>query len=102
MHCIYLINPKLGICYSSSCIGRVCSNTAYRKGGYGRRLLAKSIEVCQVEFSSDCSIEIGAQYYLKTFYESFGFIQQGDVYIEDDIEHVHMIREGKKNTSNND
>jgi ElaA protein len=38
-------------------------------------------------------VRIGAQFYLKRFYESFGFRQCGDVYDEDGIDHIHMIRE---------
>jgi ElaA protein len=37
-------------------------------------------------------IKIGAQLYLKRFYESFGFVAQGDVYDEDGIPHICMIR----------
>jgi ElaA protein len=38
------------------------------------------------------SIKIGAQLYLKRFYESFSFVQQGGVYLEDGIEHIPMIK----------
>ena len=38
------------------------------------------------------TIKIGAQLYLKNFYESFGFKQIGDVYNEDGILHIKMIR----------
>jgi len=36
-------------------------------------------------------IRIGAQYYLKKFYESFGFRQMGEIYLEDGIEHIEML-----------
>jgi ElaA protein len=36
-------------------------------------------------------IKIGAQLYLKNFYESLGFHQSGDVYLEDGIEHIEML-----------
>ena len=38
-------------------------------------------------------IRIGAQLYLKKFYESFGFVKAGDVYLEDGIEHIEMLRQ---------
>jgi ElaA protein len=38
-------------------------------------------------------IKIGAQLYLKKFYESFGFKQTGDVYDEDGIDHIYMLKE---------
>ena len=37
-------------------------------------------------------IKIGAQLYLKKFYESLGFVQSGDVYDEDGIDHIEMIK----------
>jgi ElaA protein len=37
-------------------------------------------------------VKIGAQLYLKRFYESLGFTQSSDVYLEDGIEHIKMIR----------
>nr|MBA2745947.1 GNAT family N-acetyltransferase [Flavisolibacter sp.] len=37
-------------------------------------------------------IKIGAQLYLKKFYESFGFIQSSAIYLEDNIEHIYMLR----------
>ena len=35
-------------------------------------------------------IKIGAQLYLKNFYESIGFSVSGPVYLEDGIDHVEM------------
>jgi ElaA protein len=37
-------------------------------------------------------IKIGAQQYLKKFYEDLGFIQCSETYLEDDIPHIKMIR----------
>ena len=37
-------------------------------------------------------ITIGAQLYLKKFYESHGFVQISEMYLEDDIEHIDMVR----------
>ena len=36
--------------------------------------------------------QIGAQLYLKRFYQSFGFEPCSDIYLEDDIEHILMLR----------
>ena len=38
-------------------------------------------------------MKIGAQLYLKNFYSSFGFEQSSDVYDEDGIDHIEMIRQ---------
>ena len=40
-------------------------------------------------------IKIGAQLYLKKFYESFGFIQWSDMYLEDGIEHIKMLKQSE-------
>lgn len=72
-------------------IGRVVSEPALRREGYGRILMEESIRRCGELFPA-APLKIGAQLYLKKFYESFGFEAVGDVYIEDDIEHIHMVR----------
>jgi ElaA protein len=43
-----------------------------------------------IELYGRVSITIGAQLYLKSFYESLGFIKTGDIYLEDNIEHIKM------------
>ena len=73
-------------------VGRVVSEPALRKYGYGRLLMAEALVRCR-ELFGNVPLKIGAQLYLKRFYESYGFAAIGDVYIEDDIEHVHMIKE---------
>ena len=75
-------------------IGRVVSEPDLRKEGYGRLLMAEALLRCK-ELFGDAPLKIGAQLYLKRFYESYGFTAVGETYIEDDIEHVHMIRAPK-------
>jgi ElaA protein len=72
-------------------IGRVVTSPKMRKTGIGKILMQQSIEELQKLFG-ESSIKLGAQLYLKTFYESFGFVQSSDVYIEDGIPHIEMIR----------
>ena len=83
-----------GISYRESSIGRIVSSPAVRKTGIGKKLVEKSIEQIKKLFETD-TIRIGAQLYLKTFYESFGFIQEGEVYLEDNIPHILMLRKPK-------
>jgi len=83
-----------GISYSESSIGRVVSSPAARKSGIGKKLMAESIIQIRNLFHTD-TIRIGAQLYLKNFYESFGFIQEGDTYLEDNIPHIIMLRKPK-------
>jgi ElaA protein len=72
-------------------IGRVVTSPKMRKTGIGKILMQQSIEELQKLFG-ESSIKLGAQLYLKTFYESFGFVQSSDVYMEDGIPHIEMIR----------
>ena len=80
-----------GLAYENCSIGRVVTAASVRRQGIGRLLMKKSIEACQQLFSSQ-DIEIGAQLYLEQFYGSFQFIREGEVYLEDGIDHIHMRR----------
>lgn len=82
--------PK-GISYEEMSVGRIISSPAYRNTGAGKSLVAKAIELCY-ELFGEGPVKIGAQLYLKKFYQSFGFIQTGDVYDEDGIDHIEMVR----------
>jgi ElaA protein len=83
-----LIAP--GKVYQHMSIGRVVTSPAYRGTGAGRELMKVSIEKCYELFGKG-PIKIGAQLYLKKFYESLGFKQTSEMYLEDDIEHIEMI-----------
>jgi ElaA protein len=80
-----------GVSYEEASIGRVVTSPQARGGGIGKELMQKSIELLE-ELYGGVSIKIGAQYYLKKFYESFGFQQVEEIYLEDGIEHILMIR----------
>lgn len=80
-----------GIAYDYMSIGRVVTSPKYRKNGTGKLLMEHSINKCYELFGNGI-IKIGAQLYLKNFYESFGFQQNGEVYIEDGIPHIFMLK----------
>lgn len=80
-----------GYIYSEASIGRVVSSPSARGTGAGRLLMEKSIEAVYQLFGEG-PIKIGAQLYLKKFYESFGFAQVGEGYVEDGIPHLHMLK----------
>jgi len=81
-----------GIAYDSfPSIGRVVTSPTMRNTGIGKILMQQSIEELQKLFGKS-SIKLGAQLYLKKFYESFGFVQSSEVYMEDGIPHIEMIR----------
>ncbi len=81
-----------GISYDGyASIGRVVSNSNYRKEGYGRQLMAKAMEK-MMQIFPHLPIKISAQLYLQKFYESFGFTVVGEWYMEDDIPHIAMVK----------
>jgi ElaA protein len=73
-------------------IGRICTHQSIRKDGVGRVLVAKAIEFIEENYPNK-SIQIGAQHYLKGFYEEFGFKRISDIYLEDGIEHILMLKQ---------
>jgi len=79
-----------GISYTEPSVGRVVTSPRARKSGLGRELMLYSIEQCRALFGQH-PIRIGAQLYLKKFYGSLGFRPEGDIYLEDGIQHVEML-----------
>ncbi len=73
-------------------IGRVLVKESERKFKYGHALMQKSIAAIETIFN-ETIIKISAQTYLKKFYESQGFVQIGDGYLEDGIPHIAMLKE---------
>jgi len=82
---------KPGDYYKQATIGRVVVHKKYRKDGLGYKLMVKSISKVKKLFKAD-EVKIGAQLYLKRFYESLGFRKEGIEYIEDGIPHIYMVR----------
>ncbi|HOZ79762.1 MAG TPA: GNAT family N-acetyltransferase [Ferruginibacter sp.] len=82
------ILPK-GISYGHPSIGRVVTSPQYRKEGYGREMMQLAVRKTIEQFN-DPVIIISAQLYLQHFYESIGFVQVSDTYMEDGIPHIKM------------
>lgn len=80
-----------GISYPECSIGRVVTDPDVRKNGSGRLLMQHAITYIESEWQEPV-IRIGAQLYLKAFYESLGFLQSSEEYLEDGIPHIEMIR----------
>ena len=87
--CSRLLGP--GITYPNPSIGRVATAASHRGGGLGRRLMERSIVLISQAYP-DQAIKIGAQHYLEKFYMSLGFQTQSEVYLEDGIPHIDMLR----------
>jgi ElaA protein len=84
-----IVPPKIS--YPEPSIGRVITALSARKMKLGKNLMERSIQLLENTYGSQ-AIRIGAQLYLKKFYQSFGFEQASDVYLEDGIEHILMVR----------
>ena len=82
---------KPGDYYKEAAIGRVVVHPDFRKEGLGYKLMIKTIEETEVLFQTK-TIKIGAQTYLRKFYESLGFQKIGKDYIEDGIPHIYMLK----------
>ena len=79
-----------GVSYDEVSIGRVVVKQMARSGGRGKALMNESIRRCYDLFGRQ-PIKIGAQYHLKKFYESLGFVQCSDIYDDAGIDHIKML-----------
>jgi ElaA protein len=84
-----------GISYEEASIGRVLTNPAFRKNGYGVQLMNVAIEKTLQQYGVK-KIKIGAQLYLLNFYSNLGFTQTSEIYMEDGIPHIEMLFEKEK------
>src|SRR5215216_7031124 len=67
-----------GEIYEQASIGRVVTSPSVRSSGTGKELMKQSINAAYALFGVQ-PIKIGAQLYLKNFYESLGFKQISDI-----------------------
>ena len=86
------ILPK-GLSFHQPSIGRVLIGKEYRGNGFAREMMLKAIQFIQLKWKEK-EIKISAQVYLKEFYNSLGFIEVSEPYLEDDIPHIDMIYKG--------
>ncbi|MDH5775985.1 MAG: GNAT family N-acetyltransferase [Nitrospirota bacterium] len=81
-----------GLRYPEVNLGRFVVRADSRKQGIGHQLLQTALREI-----SGCwpamPIRISAQDYLQGFYVQYGFSRVSDVYLEDGIPHVEMVKE---------
>ncbi|MCA0348478.1 MAG: GNAT family N-acetyltransferase [Bacteroidetes bacterium] len=77
--------------FENASIGRVVTHPDFRANKIGHQLMKQAIEAIDNHFGEK-QITISAQLYLKKFYESHGFEQTSEMYLEDDIPHIEMKR----------
>jgi ElaA protein len=80
-----------GLAFPEISIGRVCTSPLARKSGLGKELMTESIRFIEKTYGS-VPVRIGAQSYLREFYENLGFRIVSEQYLEDDIPHFEMLR----------
>jgi ElaA protein len=81
--------------FENASIGRVVIAENFRANKWGYELMQESIAAIESNFGIQ-PITISAQLYLKKFYESLGFQQVSEAYLEDGIAHIEMLRKANK------
>ena len=84
-----IVDP--GVKYPEPSIGRVVTPRAYRMRGLGKVLLAEALRRHDQLYPGQPS-RIGAQQRLEKFYQGFGFRTSSEMYMEDGIPHIEMLR----------
>lgn len=84
-----LVPPKAK--FEEPSIGRVLTTRESRGKGFGRLVMQESVARIE-QMHPRLNIRIGAQAYLESFYNGFGFERVSDEYDEDGIPHVEMLR----------
>ena len=84
-----IVDP--GVKFGEPSIGRVVTLRAFRLKGLGKVLMAEAVKRHDQLYPGQ-SNRIGAQQRLENFYTGFGFRTVSDMYMEDGIPHVEMLR----------
>lgn len=85
------IVPK-GVSYDEISIGRVAIKKEFRGKGIADEMMLATFKFIEKELGYQ-AIRISAQQYLTSFYGKHNFKQIGEMYLEDDIPHIEMLRE---------
>jgi ElaA protein len=80
-----------GLGFAEMSIGRVVTSRDVRGTGAGKKLMREAIAAIY-RLYGPAPIRIGAQCYARKFYENLGFVQAGEVYDEDGIDHIEMVK----------
>ena len=81
-----------GVKFPEPSIGRVVTTLPFRRHGFGKLLMREALARHDAMFAGQAN-RIGAQQRLEKFYGEFGFVRSSDMYIEDGIPHVEMVRD---------
>lgn len=83
------------ISYDEVSIGRIAVSQSARGTGIADDLMNRCFQFIEQQFGQQ-PIRISAQQYLTNFYNRHGFKQVSEMYLEDNIPHIEMLRDTKK------
>lgn len=81
-----------GVCYPEVNFGRFVVRADSRMQGIGHQLLRTALQEI-LRLWPKTPVKISAQDYLQSFYAQCGFRRVSEVYLEDGIPHVEMVKE---------
>lgn len=84
-----IVDP--GVKFPEPSIGRVVTPRAFRGYGYGRLLMKEALARHDALYPNLAN-KIGAQHRLEKFYNELGFVASSEIYMEDGIAHIEMVR----------
>ncbi len=82
-----------GLSFSEVSIGRFVVRQEARGQGVGHQLLRAALDEIQTKWPGH-AVRISAQDYLEKFYKRYGFTRVSEMYLEDGIPHIEMVRKG--------
>lgn len=86
-----ILAPKPIGKFDTVSFGRVITALRCRGIGLGHLLLTNVLAVIEAEFGN-VPLTISAQHHLANYYATGGFVGRGEIYDEDGIPHIEMIR----------
>ncbi len=80
-----------GLSFPEVSLGRFVVRKDARGQGIGHQLLSEALKEIQTSWPGS-AIRISAQDYLQKFYEQYGFTPFSEMYLEDGIPHIEMVK----------
>ena len=79
--------------YKVPSLGRIAVQENMRGNNFGYEIVSEGLKKSN-ELYNSVYARISAQQYLINFYERLGFVVEGDIYDEDGIPHIQMVKNG--------
>lgn len=83
----------VGVSYDHVSLGRIAIMPEARGQGIGHKLMDHLLEQCHHFWPEEQILELNAQAYLQGYYEQHGFKPTSEIYLLDNIPHIHMRRD---------